>query len=235
MYRITDIVKHLLIINVLMYFGTMLMGDPASNLMLDLINEQNTDVSYWGRYRLAMFFPTSMYFEPYQIITHMFMHSNVSHLFFNMFAVFMFGPPLEISWGPKRFLFYYLVTGFGAMALHLFVSYLELQSGSVPMMSKNVPMLGASGAVFGLLVGYGMLYPNNVLQLIFPPIALKAKYFVIIYAAIELFLGLGQFSTGVAHFAHLGGALFGFLLILYWRNSGTDGNFGGGSQFQRWD
>lgn len=235
MYRITDIVRHLLIINVLVYFGTLLMGNPPDNLMLDLVNERLTDFSEWGRYRLAMFFPTSEYFQPYQIITHMFMHGDIGHLFFNMFAVFMFGPPIEAAWGQKRFLFYYLFTGLGALALHLLVSYIEMEMGAVSPLSRNVPMLGASGAVFGLLVGYGMLYPNSVIQLIFPPIALKAKYFVLIYAGIELFLGLGSFSTGVAHFAHLGGALFGFLLILYWRNTGTPGNFGGGSQFTRWD
>jgi membrane associated rhomboid family serine protease len=153
MYRITEIVKHLLIINVLMYFGTMILGDPPSEVMLGLINEQSSNFSDWGRYRLAMFFPTSEYFQPYQIITHMFMHGDIGHLFFNMFAVFMFGPPIEASWGPKRFLLFYFVTGFGAMLLHLLVSYIEMETGSVPLMSRNIPMLGASGAVFGLLVG----------------------------------------------------------------------------------
>jgi membrane associated rhomboid family serine protease len=209
MYRITEVVKHLLIINILMYVGTMLLGDLMGSL---------------GRLQLAMFYPTSPFFEPYQIVTHMFMHGSTMHLFFNMFALFMFGPPLEASWGPKRFLFYYLFTGFGALGLYLLVQSFEIASIAdvgTKMAMINTPMLGASGAVFGLLLGYGMLFPNSVIQLLIPPIPLKAKYFVMIYAGIELFLGLGKFSTGVAHFAHLGGALFGFLLILYWRNYGS--------------
>lgn len=201
--NITGVVKHLLAINVLMYFGTtLLMGDP-------------------NRYILAMFFPTSSLFQPYQIVTHMFMHADIGHLFFNMFALFMFGPPLEQTFGPKRFLIFYLVTGFGALILFLFTQYLEIQylGNDIAAISKlvNAPMLGASGAVFGLLAGFGTLFPNSIIQLLIPPIPLKAKYFVLIYAGIELFLGIGRFSTGIAHFAHLGGALFGFLLIMYWR------------------
>ena len=209
MYRITEVVKHLLIINILMYVGTLLLGDFLGSL---------------GRLQLAMFYPASPFFEPYQIVTHMFMHGNTMHLFFNMFALFMFGPPLEASWGPKRFLFYYLFTGFGALGLYLLVQYFEISSimdAKTQWDMINSPMLGASGAVFGLLLGYGMLFPDNVIQLLIPPIPLKAKYFVMIYAGIELFLGLGNFNTGVAHFAHLGGALFGFLLILYWRRYGS--------------
>jgi membrane associated rhomboid family serine protease len=220
MYRITDVVKHLLIINILMYIGSMLLGNPSGEMMLELVNERGGTFADWGRYRLAMFFPTSEYFQPYQIVTHMFMHGDVGHLFFNMFALFMFGPPLEMHFGAKRFLLYYLITGFGALALYLFVKYLEVSVFGDTIYSYNVPVLGASGAVFGLLAGYGTLFPNNVIQLLIPPIPLKAKYFVMIYAGIELFLGLGNFNTGVAHFAHLGGALFGFLLILYWRRFG---------------
>ena len=221
MFRVTEVVKHLLIINVLMYLGTMLLGDPSHGTSLDLVNEKVTDFSLWGRYRLAMFFPTSDYFRPFQIVTHMFMHADIGHLFFNMFAVFMFGPPLEATWGPKRFLFYYLLTGFGSVLLHTLVRGLEIYWFGESMFAANVPSLGASGAVFGLLVGYGMLFPDNRIMLLFPPIPLKAKYFVLIYAAVELFMGLGNFNTGVAHYAHLGGALFGFLLILYWRKFGT--------------
>ncbi|MCB0704379.1 MAG: rhomboid family intramembrane serine protease [Saprospiraceae bacterium] len=209
MYRVTDVVKHILILNVLMFLGTKLMGEPTA---------YPTQFSEFGRLQLAMFFPTSDYFRPYQIITHMFMHGNISHLFFNMFAVFMFGPPLEQAWGPKRFLIYYFVAGFGALLLHLGVSYLEMQQPGMAGL-ENVPMLGASGAVFGLLVGFGMLFPDARIMLLIPPIPLKAKYFVLIYAGLELFLGLGKFAPGVAHFAHLGGALFGFLLILYWRRT----------------
>jgi len=193
-----------------MYFGTTLLGDPA-------INPSTGEVVDWGRYFLALFYPTSEYFRPFQLVTHMFMHANISHLFFNMFGLFMFGPPLESLWGPRRFLFYYLFTGFGAMVLHLGVKYIELNMGMMPEWAINTPMLGASGAVFGLLAGYGMKFPNTMIMLIFPPIPMRAKYFVMLYAGVELFLGLSPFQTGVAHFAHLGGALFGFLLILYWR------------------
>jgi membrane associated rhomboid family serine protease len=221
MFRVTEVVKHLLIINVLMYLGTMLLGDPSHGTFSDLANERVTDFSLWGRYRLAMFFPTSEYFRPFQIVTHMFMHADIGHLFFNMFAVFMFGPPLEATWGPKRFLFYYLLTGFGSVLLHTLVRGMEIYWFGESVFMANVPSLGASGAVFGLLVGYGMLFPDNRIMLLFPPIPLKAKYFVLIYAGVELFMGLGNFNTGVAHYAHLGGALFGFLLILYWRKFGS--------------
>ena len=198
MERISDVVKHLLIINILMFFGTNLLGEGI-------------------RMSLALYFPTSEYFRPYQLVTHMFMHGNLSHLFFNMFALYMFGPPLEVYWGERRFLFFYLFSGLGALGLHMLVTYIELSSGSIPAMAINIPMVGASGAIFGLLAGYGMSFPNNIIQMIFPPIAMRAKYFVLIYAALESFFGLQRVMPGIAHFAHLGGALFGFLLILYWR------------------
>jgi len=198
MERITDVVKHLLIINVLMFFGTNLLGENI-------------------RMSLALYFPGSEYFRPYQLVTHMFMHGNLSHLFFNMFALYMFGPPLEALWGERRFLFFYLFSGVGALGLHLLVTYIELSSGSIPAEVVNIPMVGASGAIFGLLAGYGMSFPNNIIQMIFPPIAMRAKYFVLIYAALELFFGLQRVMPEIAHFAHLGGALFGFLLIVFWR------------------
>jgi len=199
MNRMTDVVKNLLIINVLMFFGTYF---------------------FWaeGRGQLALFYPTSGLFRPYQIVTHMFMHGNIPHLLLNMLGLYMFGSSLEVLWGPRRFLFFYLFCGFGAMALHLFIRYLEVGT-NVDYSS----MWGASGAIFGLLAGYAMYFPDNIISLLFPPISLKAKYFVPIFAAIELFQGLGiaNFSSGVAHFAHLGGARFGFLLILYWRKYGS--------------
>ena len=210
MIRITDVVKHLLIINIIMYFATMMiMGDPSS-----------ADES-WGRLQLAMFYPTSEFFQPFQIVTHMFMHANIEHLFFNMFGLFMFGPPLEQAFGEKRFLLYYFITGFGALALYLFVRFIELNYMGAPPSMIHTPMLGASGAIFGLLAGYGTLYPNRQIMLLIPPIPMKAKYMVLIYGAIELFLGVGPFDTGIAHFAHLGGALFGFFLIMYWKNGGA--------------
>ncbi|TVR90222.1 MAG: rhomboid family intramembrane serine protease [Saprospirales bacterium] len=222
MYRVTDVVKHLLLINIGIFIATIfIMGDPTAQTMNMLINERVSDMSLWQRYQLAMFFPTSDYFRPYQIVTHMFMHGGFMHIFFNMFVLFMFGPPLEALWGPRRFLFYYFFAGFGALLLHLFVAYLDMSFFGASELEKNIPMLGASGAIFGLLLGFGMMFPEEKLMLIIPPIPIKAKYFVIILALLELFLGLSRMSTGIAHFAHLGGALFGFLLIMYWRKHGT--------------
>lgn len=222
MMRLTEVVKHLLIINVLMYFGTLfILKEPGGYTIEQLVNQGDGEFMSWGKYILALFYPTSDYFRPYQLVTHMFMHANLTHLFFNMFALFMFGPPVEALLKEKRFLQYYLITGFGAMGLHLFVQYLEISSGSVHPASVNIPMLGASGAVFGLLTAYGLFFPENRIMLLFPPIPMKAKYMVILFAVFELFMGLGPFKgDGVAHFAHLGGALFGFLLILYWRKTG---------------
>ncbi len=213
MLRLTDVTKNLLIINVLVYFGAMiLLGQPTYPPQA---------FGDWGMYMLGIFYPASEFFRPYQIISHMFMHGSITHLFFNMFALFMFGPPLETLWGPKRFLFYYLFAGFGALGLQLLVQWIELSNGSVPQASVNIPMVGASGAIFGILAGFGMKFPNSVIQLIFPPIPMKAKYFVIIFAGLELVLGLSGRQSGIAHFAHVGGALFGLLLILYWNRFGS--------------
>lgn len=213
MLRITDVVKHLLIINILMFFGTLLMGEPSWGAS---VNDME-----WGRYQLAVFYPSSPFFQPYQVVTHMFMHGDITHLFFNMFGLFMFGPPLEATMGPKRFLYFYLFTGFGALGLHLFVKYIELNFLGADPMIMYIPALGASGAIFGLLAGFGALFPNQIIQLLFPPIPMKAKYFVLIYGGIELFMGFGGVGSGVAHFAHVGGAVFGFLLILYWQRFGS--------------
>jgi membrane associated rhomboid family serine protease len=201
---LSDVVKNLLIINIIAYVLTHLTGEFGQEWLI----------------RLSVFYPASPYFEPYQIVTYMFMHGNVTHIFFNMFALYMFGTPIETSWGPKRFLFYYLFTGFGALVLQFLIQFIALKQGWEDPESINYPLLGASGAVFGLLAAYGMMFPNSILQLIIPPVRMKAKYFVVIYAALELFLGVGGFQTGIAHFAHLGGALFGALLILYWRQRG---------------
>lgn len=222
MYRVTDVVKHLLILNIGLFIATIFfMGEPGGSTMNRLVGGQLTDFSHWGRFQLAMFYPTSDYFRPYQIITHMFMHGGIGHLFFNMFALFMFGPPLEILWGPKRFLFYYFFCGFGALFLHLFVKYLEMTYFGGPVWELNIPMLGASGAIFGLLLGFGMKFPETRLMLLIPPIPIKAKYFVLFIAALELFLGVSRMSSGIAHFAHLGGALFGLFMILYWSKYGS--------------
>jgi len=217
---ISDVVKNLLIINILAYFGTQLMGEPGEQLFRELVNLKQTDFSLWGKYMLGVFYPSSDYFKPYQVITYMFMHGGFTHIFFNMFALYMFGTPVEMAWGPKKFLFFYIFTGLGALALQFFVQFIEIKFEMVSPLSANVPMVGASGAVFGILAAYGMQFPNSIIQLIIPPVRMKAKYFVLIYAGLEIFLGVGNFMPGIAHFAHVGGALFGFLLIMYWRSQG---------------
>jgi membrane associated rhomboid family serine protease len=189
-------------------------------------------------------------FMPHQLVTHIFMHGNFTHLFFNMFALWMFGKVLENVWGGKRFLIYYMITGLGAAAIHLGVSQYEIMSLQTqisttdlnrllnegknilennqnyinPIMSKlnlliYTPTVGASGAVFGVLLAFGMLFPNALLY-IYLAIPIKAKYFVILYGLLELYAGISNNpADNVAHFAHLGGMIFGFLLIKYWRNN----------------
>ncbi len=194
--QLTDVVKNLLIINVIVFVGVWsLMGDNG--------------------YDLALFYPTSTFFKPYQLVTHMFMHANTSHLFFNMFGLFIFGPMVENSIGSKRFFQLYFFAGFGALLLHLGIKYFELYHlGGDPRMI-NAPMLGASGALMGIVAGFATLFPNMRLQLLFPPIPMKAKYMAMLYIGLDLYLGISGSNTGVAHFAHIGGALFGFLFIRY--------------------
>lgn len=202
MPRITEVVKQLLIINVLFYFACNFIPPEIANA-------------------LPMYFPASDFFRPWQVVTHMFMHADTSHLIFNMFALYMFGTALESYWGPKRFLTFYLICGFGALALYLAVWYAEVSALSAgqyeAFLQTPYRMLGASGAVFGLLAGYGMMFPESKIMLLIPPIPIKAKYFVLIYGVIELFFGISNMSTGVAHFAHIGGALVGAFLVYYWR------------------
>jgi len=181
--------------------------------------------------KFALFYFESPLFKPYQLVTHMFMHGGFMHLFFNMYALVIFGIVLEQVWGSKKFFIYYMVTGLGAAALHSFVMYLEASSYQTAMDAGSMvaaqnleilyrtPTVGASGAIYGVLLAYGMLFPNNRLQLLFPPVALKAKWFVMIFAAIELFLGFSNTGGNVAHFAHLGGMLFGYFLIIYWKKN----------------
>ena len=257
------VVTNLILLNVFMLFIT---WSGARLFHWDLVST------------LGLHYPASSLFRPYQIVTHLFMHGGLTHLFFNMFALWMFGRVLEYHLGSKRFLFYYLFTGLGAAALHTFVNYIEFSSlqrtisallaNLTPesldaFISKDfpqfhnyfyeniiqpwqanpsntryvaltqeafhellnyqmsIPTVGASGAVFGILLAFGMLFPNVTLYLLIPPIPLKAKWFVAIYAAIEIYLGISQPGSSIAHFAHIGGMLFGVLLILYWRRYGS--------------
>ena len=179
--------------------------------------------------KFALFYPTSPFFHWWQPVTHMFLHGGFGHLFFNMYALFIFGSVLERVWGTKKFLLFYFVTGVGAAAVHIGVQWIQMQAlmnsvgeGSMAAVQaihnlKMTPTVGASGAIYGVLMGYAMLYPDSVLTLIFPPVSLKAKWFVLIFAAIELALGVFGTRAGIAHFAHLGGLIFGFVLIMYWK------------------
>ena len=208
-------VKNIIIINALVYLATSLNGD------------------FMYKY-IALFYPTSPFFHWWQPLTHMFMHGGFWHLFFNMYTLFIFGSVLERVWGTKKFLTFYFVTGLGAAAVHTGVEWIQMSSwmtqvaenGSMAAQAsihalKMTPTVGASGAIYGLLMGYAMLYPDSIMTLIFPPVSLKAKWFVLIFAAIELLTGISGAGTGIAHFAHLGGLIFGFLLIMYWKKKRT--------------
>lgn len=256
---IPPVVKNLIIINVLFFFATYI----TQNMGFDMVD-------FFG-----MHYPGSEKFRLHQVVTYMFMHGGLGHIFFNMFALFMFGRVLESVWGPRRFLIYYVVTGIGAIAIHTLVNYIEISSiqntikafqntpspeilekfvnkhlpnasaqvrdfimtwyndpsnasfanEGVNLMERilklkiDIPTVGASGAVFGILLAFGMLFPNTQLMLLFPPIPIKAKYFVIGYGVLELYLGFTNSGGSIAHFAHLGGMLFGFFMIKYWNKT----------------
>ena len=196
---IPTVTKNIIIVNVIAFIATML----NENVMIGTF---------------AMFFPTSPYFRLWQPITHMFMHGGVWHIFFNMYTLLIFGVVVERVLGSKRFLLFYFICGLGAAALHLAVTWYQLShGGSVSLL--GVPMLGASGAIYGVLIAYAMFYPDSVLTLIFPPVSLKAKWFILIFAGIELVTGIFGTLDGIAHFAHLGGMIVGWLLIMYWKKT----------------
>lgn len=206
----SGVVRHLIIINVLMFVGSYV-----------VLGAENWDVvsgtGHLGRLQLAAFLPGSPHFQPYQVLTHMFMHSNIMHILFNMLSLYFFGTMVEMIWGPRRFLFFYLFCGVGSYGLQMLTEWWQITQGQeLAEIVYNIPMLGASGAVFGIYVAFACLFPDVEIRLLFPPIALKAKVFVPIIAALELIYGFGGYAKGVAHFAHLGGALFGLILILVW-------------------
>ncbi|MBK0377988.1 rhomboid family intramembrane serine protease [Mucilaginibacter segetis] len=218
--NIPPVVKNLLIINVLFFVATY-----ALRAQFDMVAN------------LSAFYFDSPFFKPWQVITYMFMHAGFEHIFFNMFALFMFGPMVEYTLGSKKFFNYYFITGIGALALHMLVQAIQIYSilgtftatgmGMMPNISQadlntlqglySTPILGVSGAVFGILVAFGMLFPDVEMMILFIPVPIKAKYVVLGYVAIELFSGFGRFQgDSVAHFAHLGGALFGYLMLKIW-------------------
>ena len=285
--RFTPVVKNLLILNIAFYvvvfldqqLGLSAYGNPGGYLGLSEM--------------LSLHYPESPQFLPVQLVTHFFMHGSLMHIFFNMFALSMFGPPLESMWGPKKFLFFYFACAFGSAALHMGYTWWEMSQlqdmiaaytanpsieifdkyfagtplenyrmddgssvssvlneirssisggdlkvasdeGSSIMrewyeLKRDIPMVGASGAVYGLLLAFGMYFPDYKLMLIFLPVPIKARYFIPVLILVEIFLGFQKYSwDNIAHFAHLGGALIGFLLIIYWRKTGN-------SSGQRWD
>ena len=150
-------------------------------------------------------------FHSYQFVTYMFLHAGFGHLFSNMFALWMFGRTLEYELGSQRFLTYYMVCGIGAALI---------QIGIASLFGESLTLLGASGAVFGLLLAFGVLHPNNMIYIIPLPFPIKAKWFVLGYAVLEILLGWSPLNTGVAHFAHVGGMLWGLALLLWWRKKG---------------
>lgn len=181
----------------------------------------------------AVYYPTSPHFHWYQIITHLFTHGGFFHLFFNMYTLFIFGSVVERIIGQKKFLFLYFICGLGAVGLHFGAMYFEMQSymdaaalgNQAALYNINAirmtPTVGASGAIYGLLIAYAMLFPESRMSLIFPPITLSAKWMVVAFAAIELLLGFTGQNASVAHFAHLGGMLIGYLMVIFWRKRGN--------------
>ena len=198
-----EVVKNLLIVNVLFFIGQKVF---EYNLGIDIAKI------------FGLHFMLSKYFYPHQFITYLFLHGSITHIFFNMFALYMFGTSLENYWGAKRFLIYYLICGIGAAIVHYLVFYLT--TPYTQEIYDNANVIGASGSIFGLLLAYGMTFPNQVIYVQFI-IPMKAKYFVALYGAVELFSGINNSaSDNVAHFAHLGGMLFGFVLIKLWQKKG---------------
>lgn len=236
---LTPMVKNLLIINALLFLASEVLRARG---ILNLDNH------------LALFYPLTSMFKPWQILSHFFMHANFWHLAMNMFGLFMFGRMLEIRWGEKRFLFFYLATAFAAAILHFLVIHYQVQqlipripsdtveailNGNIVALRQNfsldaqklfiltnAPTLGASGAIFGILGACYVLFPNTVLYLIFPPIPIRLKIAVTIYGLYELYRGIEN-SPGdnVAHFAHLGGLVAGIIIVKYWNKTRRDSFF----------
>jgi membrane associated rhomboid family serine protease len=212
------VIKNLLILNGLFFFAAFVAASTNSAVLQSLLNwmalyppgipedpfGRQLGYTLFGRGEIPGFWP-------WQLLTYGFLHVGFGHILSNMFALWMFGVQIENTWGSRRFAVYYFVCVVGAALLHLLVTLFE------PGPPPPVPTIGASGGVFGILLAFGMMFPNQYIMLLIPPIPIKAKWFVIIYGVIELFAGVRGAPTGVAHFAHLGGMLFGFVLIQYWR------------------
>lgn len=236
MGRMTEAVKHLLIINVIFFITTQLYGEQMYQ---------------W----LSLWFPENANFQWWQLLSHMFMHGSLMHILFNMYALWAFGTPLEQQWGRNKFLFFYFSAGLGSAALHTGVNFYLFNEGLNALVDTglsrnaiidilasgryspgwydiapradvenmltafNTPAVGASGAIYGILVAFAFLYSEARLMLIFLPIPIKAKYFVPVLIGLDLVFGIGNVNTGIAHFAHLGGALIGFIMMWYWKKN----------------
>ncbi|MDG2500502.1 MAG: rhomboid family intramembrane serine protease [Flavobacteriaceae bacterium] len=237
MGRVSEIVKHLIIINVIFFIASNVFGE----LMYDLF---------------AMHYPNNPDFILWQPISHMFMHGDITHILFNMFGLWMFGTPLEQMWGKQKFIFFYLSAGLGAALIQTFVYHYDVMSVTQILIDNGLTnsdvndfyksgrlntsiiqsvgedrlysgiqsfkavMVGASGALYGILVAFAMLFPNVQLMLLFPPIPIKAKFFVPLLILFDLFFGFTSYSVGpIAHFAHIGGAVTGFLMMWYWKKN----------------
>ena len=237
MGRVSEIVKHLIIINVIFFIASIVFGE----LMYDLF---------------AMHYPNNSDFILWQPVTHMFMHGDITHILFNMFGLWMFGTPLEQMWGKQKFVFFYLSAGFGAVLIQTIVYHYDVMSVTQILIDNGLTnsdsdafyktgrlntsiiqsvgedrlysgiqsfkavMVGASGALYGILVAFAMLFPNVQLMLLFPPIPIKAKFFVPLLILFDLFFGFTSYSVGpIAHFAHIGGAVTGFLMMWYWKKN----------------
>lgn len=239
MGRITETIKFLLIINVLFFIGTLVIGDVAYRLF-------------------SLYYFESPNFQLWQPISHMFMHGNFFHILFNMYALWIFGSPLEIRWGRNKFLFFYFSAGLGAALIHTLVNYFMVHNGMDQLIaagldqpqimeilttgryntsilevvsqdtiqsmyeSFNTPAVGASGAIYGVLVAFGIMFPNTELMLMFLPVPIKAKFFIPGIILMDLIFGITGTATGIAHFAHIGGALFGFIMAWYWKKNSMD-------------
>jgi membrane associated rhomboid family serine protease len=220
--NIPPVIKNLIIINVLVFLAQQTLGSRIEQEMINMF---------------ALHDISSYFFKPHQLVTYLFLHGGWGHVLMNMFVLWMFGAILENYWGPKRFLTFYIVCGIGAAIAQLTVFHMELlpdleRLRGAPMSDQlqellqnpgialNQPTLGASGAVFGCMAAFGYLFPNNELLILPIPFPIKAKWFVLGYAAIELFAGISPSGgDNVAHWAHLGGGLIGLLLVVYWNRN----------------
>ena len=198
--NIPSVTRNIFLVNVIFYIATVINQDFMIRTF-------------------AMFFPASPLFRIWQVVTYMFMHGGFWHIFANMWGLLMFGGALERTIGSKKYITLYFLAGLGALLLHTGIQVIQIDAQSADMILRT-PMLGASGAIFGVQVAYAMMFPDSVWTLVFPPVSLKAKWFIAIFIGIELFTGVTGTVGGVAHFAHLGGALVGFLLIMYWKKTG---------------